>query len=558
MKKIIALILSLCMVLALLAGCTDGDSNSTDSGDASGSAQTASTDSSPSATQNAEKSGLVIRDEYLAEKVTIGVSGDGSSLAPWGRAVFGQAEARNIVVQKLLRADTDGNIYYELAKSVEEIDDLQYKITLWDNITDSAGNPFTSDDVVFSMEKYLETGNQGAVNKFDHFEIIDDYTLIWHCKRAFAIGEFARQFSNANMVTQEAYEASSDDMSVNLVGTGAYKIKSYTPGSELVLEANEDFWMKDLPEDVREGLWYYNYQNVGEIVYTVITDASQRAIALEMGTVDAIDSILDVDLKAFESNSDITPVQMLQRPPVPVLFNCSDTSPCSDINLRMAICTAINNAEVAAGVGDFAFPVYAFEPNQIDSPTEWMEGREYYDYSETEAKKLLEDSGYNGETLTLMYVGTSTGVSYEEVAIVVKAQLAKIGISVELKMVDQSVNEVDRFVDEAWDLRMDQFGGGDYYVNVMKSFTSEGYETDLQGKNLMLVEDAKLDELFKTMESDPSAANIEAFDDYFTYEMCYGYGIIGYYLRTAQRSNVQAALGDRGTYLVPNAFTFNA
>jgi ABC-type transport system substrate-binding protein len=362
--------------------------------------------------------------------------------------------------------------------------------------------------------------------------------------------------SNANLVPRASFEASSDEMTVNPIGTGAYKVKNFTPGSVLVLEADENFWMKSLPEDVRAGLWVYNHQNVREIEYHVIRDASARAIALETGSVDAIDNISEVDLAAYAQNPDIVPVYTLNRPPIPVLFNCSDSSPFADINLRKAICYAIDNAAVATGIGNQAFRVFGFQPNLIDSPESWLSGREYYDYSEAKAKEYLEKAGYNNEELTLMFVPESTGTSKEEVAVMLQSQFRKLGINVTLKSVDQAVNAVDRFDENGWDMRMDEFGGGFYMVNVMKSFTSESYMTDLNGKNIMLVEDAKLDELFANMEKDSNEATIDAYDDYFTYEMCYAYGVIGAYLRTAARANVHVALGDRGSMLVPSGFTF--
>jgi ABC-type transport system substrate-binding protein len=551
MKKALTTVLSLCVILTLFAGC-------------GGNAEAPPADTPPPEDPQtaepappAETGGLVIRDEYLAEKVTIGVSGGGDSLTPWGRAVFGQAEARNIIIQKLLRADSSGNIYYELAKDVEKVDELTYKITLWDCIYDSEGNPFTAGDVLFSMEQYLGTGNTGFVNKLDHLEAIDDYTVLWHCTRPFAIGEFATQMANANMVTQVSFDASSDEMTVNPVGTGAYKVKEFTPGSVLVLEADENFWMKKLPEDIRTGLWIYNHQNVREIEYHVIRDASARAIALETGSVDIIDNISDVDLEAYAQNPNIVPVYTLNRPPIPILFNCSDASPFADINMRKAVCFAIDNAAIAAGIGAHAYRVFGFQPNLIDAPDSWLSGREYYDYSEAKAKEYLEKAGYNNEALTLMFVPESTGVSKEEVAVMLQSQLRKLGINVVLKSVDQAVNAVDRFDENGWDMRMDEFGGGFYMVNVMKSFTSESYMTDLKGKNIMLVADARLDALFTDMENDPNEATIDAYDDYFTYEMCYAYGVIGAHLRTASRANVHVALGDRGSMLVPSGFTFD-
>jgi ABC-type transport system substrate-binding protein len=565
MKKIFVFVLSLCMALALFAGCNSNNPEDPPE-DASASTETEVTaEPEPEA-----ETGLVIRDAYLKDRIVIGVNGDTSSLVPWGRAVFGNAEARNLIFQKLLRGDTDGETRLEMVRELKQIDPLTYELTLWDNIKDSNGNSFTSSDVVYSVEQYVGTGNRGGVSKLAdlpegqtnsaggvlNLEIVDEYTLIWHNSAPFNLGELARQMANANMVTQASFEAAANGMATDPVGTGPYKLKSINPGSGAVLEADEDFWMKDIPEDVRRDLWVYCYQNIKEIEYQAIRDASTRAIALEMGTIDCADGIDAIDLENFESNPDISPVFMLNRPPLEMIFNCSDTSLCADINLRMAICYAIDNAAISEGIGTYTFPVYGFQPNLADSDPSWKEGREYYNADKAKAAELVEKSSYNGKPLNLMYGTSVTGVSFETVAVLIQAQLKEVGINIEIKSVEQAVNEVDRFDEKAWDLRMDTWGGGDYYVDTFKSFNSNAYPEDLKGRTLMLVEDPELESLFAAMDENPTAANIKAYDDYFTFDKCYGYGIVGWYLQTAARTGTNVALGERGTLIVPGAFTF--
>ena len=541
MKKIFALLLALSMLFVLAACGGGGGSSNSDwyTGEV--------------------KPGLQIYESgsYLADKISIGCSGTGTSLAPHGKAVWGSVAVRDMLYSKLVRIDGDSNMYLELAKSIEKKDDLTYHITLWDCIYDSAGNHLTASDVAYSIDLYLATGNAGGVSRFDHFEIINDYELIWHCKDPFSIGEMERQMSNFNVVTQKAWEDSgSDAMVTQPVGSGAYVVESFTPGSVCVMKANENFWMRALPEDVRETLWIYDHQNIERLEFQVIQDASSRAIALEMGTVIAADSIADVDIQAFADNPEISPVYIETDPPVPVIFNCSSDSPCQDVNLRKAICYAINNAAIAEGVGDYTYPIYGFQPNLADSPDEWLTGRDYYNYNLETARDYLAKSNYKGEALTLLYVG-SVSAAYNDTAVRLQSQLKEVGIEVQMMRVEQAVNEVLRFQGTQWDIRMDTIGGGLYMTQTYKNFHSSTYINALNGKNLFLVEDAKLDSLYEAWDADPTNAELmKAYDDYFTYEQCYAYGIIGYNLLTAARTGANIELGERDTYIVPNATTF--
>ncbi len=550
MKKLLALFLCMSLALGLLAGCgSSSGSSGSDSDSNSVNSTTSSADVAP---------GLQIYtgDEYLADKIVVGSSGAGTSLAPQGKPVWGSIAVRDMIFQKLLRIGTDTVIHLELLKDLEEIDELTYKLTLWDCIYDTEGNHLTSSDVVYSFECYKDTGNIGGISRLDYFEIVDDYTLLWHCNEPFSIGELGRQMSNVTIFTQAAMEASPDGMTTTPVGTGPYKLESFSPGTSCVMEVDENFWMRNLPEDVREGLWVYDYQNVKEVEFQVISDASSRAIALEMGTIVTADTISQIDMESFEDNPDITPVIIKQQPCIPVIFNCSEDSPCQDVNLRKAICYAINGAAIVEGIGSGTFEVFGFQPNLYDSPAEWLTGRDYYNYSVEEAEKYLAQSSYNGEELVLLYCG-STAASYGATAIMLQSQLREVGINVTLLQVESAVNEVLRFQGDQWDMRMDIFGGGDYCVQTYKNFYSTTY-TALDGKNIFLVEDPTLDELYDAWDADPENVDcLTAYDDYFTYEMCYGYGVIGYSLLTAARSDVNVVLGDRGTYLVANAFTFN-
>ena len=563
MKRILCLILTLAVAVSLLAACGSSSGESADPTEAAGGDPAGSNAISNSAmTGGLSKDtipGFIVYsgDEYPAQKLTLGCSGAGSTFTPFGRPTWGSISVPELMFQKLLRVDNYGDIYYELLKDIEKVDDLTYNLILWDNIYDTEGNHFTAFDVLYSMDLFLATGNTGSVSRLDYLEVgSDEYTVIWHCKEPFGLGELGKQLAFPRMVTQAAWEASPDDMTTSPVGTGPYKLVDYTPGVVAVFEVDENFWMRNLPDDVKEGLWVYAYQNVKEIEVQVIRDASSRAIALERGDIDAADAIEQVDLKAFEGNDEIVPVLIANDAPIPIIFNCSDASPCSDENLRKAICYALDSAAVAAAVGVGGYQVYGFQPNLFDSPEEWRTGRDYYDFSVDKAKEYLEKSDYDGQELRLMYV-SSTAAAFGTTAISVQSQLGELGINVKLNPVEQALNEVRRFQEDDWDMRFEVFFGGDYCVQTYTAFHSSTYSASLGDKNLFMVVDKKLDELYEAWDADPtSVERLNEYDDYFTFEKCYGYAVVGYNLLTAARKGVGVVMGDRATNMAPNAFTF--
>lgn len=570
-KKLLSLLLAMAMCLAMLSAC--GSSSSSSSGsdtdaassaassasegeaeEASGSADAeGEAEETDSSNTNADGDTIVLDGNYLRDEVIISLSSDGGTLDAFTRSQWGNGAALlDLVYQKLAYEDTEGNLRWAIGESFEQVDDLTYTLTIHDNVYDSLGNHITASDVVYSFEYFIGLGNAGAINRLDHLEVVDDYTLTWYCSDEFGDGDMVKNLTNCYIVSQEAYE--SRDMTTDPVGTGPYVVESYTAGTTVILKANEDFWMKELSDEEKADLWVYCAQNVGEIKYQIIQDSSSRAIALEMGTIDMADSLDIADIDAFEGNEDISTVPLPQTAPVAFVFNCSDDSPCGNLAFRQAICYALDNEAIAEGLAVPATAVTGFQARLYDAPADWTSGRDYYDYDADKVAELLEEAGYNGETLTLSYSSTT---ATDGAALIMQSQLAAAGINVELNCLEESVLETEKYDSTKWDLRLETFGGGSYMSQVLKTFTSSDAADHLDnGQQIMFVEDTTLDDLYNAIVADPSEANAEAWDQYFTYDNCYAYALCVYDNQTAVRSYVNAAQGTKYA-LMPNACTFN-
>ncbi len=568
-RSILALMMALCMMLALLAGC-GGSGNEAQApaeepaaapaDDAAEAAEEATAEDVPVEAEALESADTGLLDHYLRDTLTMSATSDGGTFDPYSHSSF---TAANLIFQTLIRQDNDGNIRYELAKSIEKVDNLHYTITLWDNIRDSEGNPLTASDVVYSIDKLIAAGNESQVSKLDHLEIVDDYTLTWVCKEPFAQGDLEKQMSDPKIITQAAYE--SHDFVSDPIGTGPYVLTQYVPGSTVVIEANEDYWMKELPEDIKADLWVYSVQNVREIKFSIIADAATRAIALETGEIDIADTLDGSDAAAFATRDDLTTINKPVDPPAAFIFNCSDQSPFADLNLRQAVCYGLDNEAILDGVTCPAYVVYGISPRMYDAPDDWTTGREYYDYDPELAQSLVDASDYDGETITLMY---SSSVANDGLALQMQSQLRNLGINVELYAVENSVIRTAMYDDTAWDIRIDTMGGGNYLSKIIYKFSSMDSENNLHGRNIMMVEDPTLDDLCIAVNDAASgepgdvtdatamtAESVAAWDDYFTYEQCYAYAVFCYSEQTACQAGIVPAFGSRYA-VMPNACTF--
>lgn len=553
MKKTIIIILCIIMVLTLAAcgSSSSGSSSSAEKADQSQPAdQSALQEEQTDAILEAEdvtgsETGLL--DHFLADSVVMSASSDGGTFDPHAHSSF---TATNLIFQSLLKQDTEGNVRLEMAKNVEQIDDLTWEITIWDNIHDSDGNHITSSDIVFSINRLIETGNESQVGKLDHIEIVDDYTVRWICRSKFALGEMEKQMSDPKIFSEKA--CNEHDFTTDPVGTGAYYLKKYVPGNSVVIEADENYWMKDLDAETKAGLWTYSVQNVREITFLIVPDEASRAIALETGTIDIADSLNSADASELASKPGFTSINKPSDPPAAFIFNCSDESPFADVNLRKAVCLALDNEAIIAGLNCPAFPVYGISPRMYDAPDSWLDGREYYDFDQAKAEELISQSSYDGSEITLMY---SSSTANDGLAIMMQSQLKKAGINVKLYCVENSVINVAMFDPTQWDIRIDSLGGSNYFGKIAYRFSSMDSYNNLHGLNIMLIKDKTLDKLCQAVYDDGSEENINAWDDYFTYEQCYAYAVFGYAEQTACKEGITPGFGMRYAIL-PNSCSF--
>lgn len=553
MKKVLALILALAMVLSMAACGAQSEPAANPASDPDASESAASSTPDASGESEAPSSDSSASTGYLKDNITVAISADGGTFDPFASFVnWGSAVMTPLIFQGLIQSDYDYNIYYVMAKEINQLDDLHWEIKIWDSIYDTEGSHITIDDVIWGYDQVIASGNAGAIPKFESIEKTDDdYTAVMTLKEPFGDGDFASHLGNVKVLSKATYEAHGSDMTTTPVGTGPYMLANptsdYVVGSTVVLTANENYWAKDLGLDDP-----YSAQNFRTITYKVYQSAASRAIALEMGEVDVCDALDAIDVDNLDASA-FNVINLPQRPPVAIVMNASENSPLNSLELRQAILYALDNDTIAAALGIPAEPVYALQPNLVDSPASWStgEGRDYYTYDPEKAKELVAASGYNGETLSLMYVDSTANTN---TATLMQDELRAVGINLEMNQVDMMAAFDYQYDSTKWDIRLATLGGGAYLTQVLKSWWSvDSAQHFANGENIAMVPDAHLDELFLAVRADASEENVNAWDEYFN-SMAYGYSICSIANQTACISELQSTVLTAQAAIVPNAF----
>jgi peptide/nickel transport system substrate-binding protein len=241
-----------------------------------------------------------------------------------------------------------------------------------------------------------------------------------------------------DIVSPKAVEKHGLNFGKNPVGTGPFKFVEWKVGQEVILEANKDYWDKA------------HMAKVQRVVVRNIKDNSQRLAALKAGEIHGFEGLNPDDVKVVRADPNL---QIILRPTNTtgyVAFNYK-VKELRDGRVRQAIAHAINKKAIV----DALYGGTGMVANQFQPPPLWGYNKELkdYEYNPERAKQLLRDAGFaqglkditwddgKREPLQFWYMPVSRPYypNPKEIAEAIAADLAKVGITVQLQTTDWAV-----------------------------------------------------------------------------------------------------------------------
>ena len=363
---------------------------------------------------------------FAADKsdIVVAVDADVDTLHPTDFSTTVELGVLNQIYDTLLYYSPDGTKDPEprIAESYEISDDgLDYTFHLRDDVTFHDGTPVTADDVVFSIELYKASEYQGSqISMLSSVEATDEHTVVCHLDAPYS--PFLQGICSPMIASKAYYESSEDDFVNNPIGSGPYKFVSRAKGSNIKLEANEDYY-RGAPE-------------IKEVTFEVIPDSSTKAIALQTGEVNfaEIDSATKPQL---EANPAITIAEVPTSSFSYIAMN-TEKEPFNDVKVRQAINYAIDRDNLVAVCYDGEAEVnsnicakerFGYSDDQFQ-----------YTYDPEKAKELLAEAGIEtpydlGEILV--------AEKYSNLATVIQNDLKAVGLDVTI-----SVKEFNSYISD--------------------------------------------------------------------------------------------------------------
>ncbi len=336
--------------------------------------------------------------------------------------------------EALLGLDKDFNILPWLATGWKEESPTSYTFTLREGVKFHDGSPMTVDDVLFTFRRILDPNRPSdartKMRMIQDVTAVDDKSVRITLKSVSA--PFLRYMASpevTGIVSRRFTEAANNDLTKTANGTGPFRITSFTPGVGVSMERFADYWDKGKP-----------YLNSVEL--RIIPDDSTRIAALRTGEIDMtffrpdkrplLNALRNVTLSRPIANS----TNML-------VFNC-EKGPTADIRVRQAVAMSIDRPTIM----NTALPGGLARPGMAVAPADTKYGYQgdgtdlpFWKPDIQGAKKLLAEAGYpNGIKLNVQYIGTPAFAIDGRISELVKEQVARAGISIELTPIEFSAS----------------------------------------------------------------------------------------------------------------------
>lgn len=349
--------------------------------------------------------------------LNVAVAADATSLDPISYNDDFSENVMKQIFQGLLAKTADNKIVNCLAQSIEKPDDLTFIIKIKDGVKFSNGDDLTVDDVIFSLDRVAGSDQYGYVFQSidrNSFEKIDDKTFKFKLKEADATIMEALAGPSGAIVQQKDVEAKGEKFAQEPMGTGPFKIDSWTKLDTISLSKNENYW-QEAPK-------------IDKIVLRVVPEASQRLIELESGNVDIAYQIAPNDIKKVEENPDLSLMRRLDNSVHFISLNVSKP-PFDNIKAREAMDYALDMETifntVFMGVGKLATsPV---NPNFSYSIADQIQPIKQ---DKEKAKELFAEAGVKPGTLLKIYVNENQ--QRNDVAAMMQEQLKEYGIDLQI------------------------------------------------------------------------------------------------------------------------------
>ena len=373
---------------------------------------TSSSSSSPSPTAAAKQGG----------SLQIGIGGGSANETLDGQLATTEPEIA--ITFQLYDALLGWDENYKLMNCLAEEYSANSDATVWTvklrkGVVFHDGTPMTADDVVYSYLRIINPkspkmgSTQLAQLPASGIRKIDATTVQFKLDSPNSVFDEAMAVYG-NTIVPVGFNPKSP------IGTGPFKLKSFSPGQQIVFNANTNYW-GEAP-------------HVDELTIIEFEDPSARVNALLGGTVDAISDLPSAEIKVVQNANNVLNARTGAWQPFTMRI---DVKPFDDVRVRQAFRLIVARPAMIEqaydGYGWVGNDMYApFDPG---TPTNLPQRQQDL----AQAKALLKAAGYDNNLTVTLTTSTAVGGSAVAAAQVLAEQAKGAGVTVNVNNVDPSI-----------------------------------------------------------------------------------------------------------------------
>jgi peptide/nickel transport system substrate-binding protein len=365
----------------------------------------------------------------------------------------------------LVNITPDGKFVGDAAESWQlSPDNLKYTFKLRPNVLFHDGTKVDAAAVKFSIDRLMDPATKSGMRSFydsvHSVEVLDPQTVEIKLKRPYAFLLHMLAAYRTGLVIYSptaAQKYNLDDRKKGkpeaVVGCGPFRLVEWVKGSHLVMDRFDKYFKKGQPY-------------LDRIHIRVIKDPVTQMAAFKAGEIDFIASFSPEHVETLKAQNpkaqiltgkETTPMKAAMKVTVP-----KDGKPMSkermphpklgDLRVRKAIgCYGMDRKEIVkiAFKGEATPWVGMIPPGTMDTVD--VNGKCPYDPAK--AKALLAEAGYGPQNpLTLEFMANTEKSVFNVIATVIKEQLARIGVTANIRLVDKVTWMNTTLQDAPWDM----------------------------------------------------------------------------------------------------------
>lgn len=384
-----------------------------------------------------------------ATKLTVAIEAQISILDPDGTASDDSVSAILNIFDALLDRDpTNGDILPRLATSWQWLDDTHFQVKLRQGVKFSNGEPLTADDVKFTFDRTLDPATKSlSASQFSLLQevrVVDDYTVEFVLSAPDVV--FPQRLIERAILPKD-YVTSNTNWADHPIGSGPYVLADWQKGSELTLKRNESYWGTPPAYDT--------------VVIRTVPEAATRLADLLSGGVDIAANLTpdQIDLVNASSDNHATTVPKILQAVIQLdgAGRTDPNGPFTDVRVRQAVNYGVDFDSIIKNILHGAGTRIAAGVN----PLQWGydPSIQPYPYDPAKARQLLAEAGYPDGFTARLISQPANIPAQAQTAEQVAADLAKIGIKVQIQEVPDPA-EVGKIVRDGQAGPMIQFGNG--------------------------------------------------------------------------------------------------